>query len=87
MLKDVGPPSLLASLGTIAKSGKQVNCRNYRRMDTDNQVRIHNAILLKHKKVGNNAKSNHRKECRDDHSKKSKADRGRQVYDVTSRCN
>ena len=28
--KDVGLPSLLASLGIIAKSGKQVNCRNYR---------------------------------------------------------
>ena len=61
MLKDVGPPSLLASLGTIAKSGKQVNCRNYRRMETEDGAQVHNAIFLSDKEVGNNAKSSHRK--------------------------
>lgn len=44
-------------------------------MDTDDEVHKHSVILLKHKEAGNNAKSNHWKECRDDHSRKSKADR------------
>ena len=80
-------PAIMAKDAT-AKSGKQANCRNFRWMDTDNRVHIHNAIFLNYKEVGNNAKSSHRKEIRDDHSKWSKGNRDRQAsYDITSKCN
>ena len=60
-LKDTGTLAISAPQGTIAKSGKQLIVE-----DTDDG---HNAVFLKHKEVGNNAKFSHRKESRDDHSK------------------
>ena len=57
-------------------------------MDTDDGVHGHNVVFLNHKEVGNDAKSSHRKESRDDHSKRSEGERDTQAScDITSRCN
>ena len=57
----MGTPAISAQQGTIVKSAKQAKCRNYIWMETGDGAYVHNVIFLNNKKVGNNAKSGHRK--------------------------
>lgn len=66
-LKDMCNPVILAPRGTIVKTGNHASCRSMGEWIGDG-VHAHNAAFLKHKEVGNNAKSSPRKESRDDHS-------------------
>ena len=53
----MGTPAISAQQGTIVKSRKQAKCRNYRWMEAEDRAHVHNAIFLKDKEVGSNAKS------------------------------
>ena len=67
ILKDMCNPVILAPQGTIVTTGDHGSHRSTGEWIGDG-VHAHNAAFLKHKEVGNNAKSSPRKESRDDHS-------------------
>ena len=55
---------------------------NDRGVDKEDVVHIYNGILLSHKKEWNNAVCSKMDATRDDHTKWSKSERERQIYDI-----